>query len=284
MLTVLEKQEINRKSMDLRIVGRLFWATIPSKLTWKRAEFENAMVQAGVPAEVSPALTNRSDFIRALRSMEEGRLVRLVRENNEEIVFQTTREFNDGIGLAYEREAVITFDKTTGEVEATDQQVAIAVRSRVGNEADIYHSDDLRRVTRRLLNQQAHSLKPRSGVYFVPEMKAVWITVIRDFLEILNIRELGEFPLPDLDSIKEQMEKIYSTKAKKAISDLAKEIKKLKDEGASPAILDRRFKKINALRSKADLYRDALDIEAQEVEESLAEVENQLRRALLDVY
>lgn len=280
MLT-LEQQKSTIVDMNLEIVGCLFWCSIPSGETWARAIFEQAMVDAGVPIEVSPALSNRSDFIRALRSMEKGRLLRLVSEDREEIIFQATKEFADGIGLSYEREAVITLDKTTGMVDATDPEFAKAIRDKIGTEQDIYHSEDLRRVVRRILDHQAKSIKPRSGVYFVPKGRSAWITIIRDFLNILNMRDVGEFPLADLEDVRRQMEKIYALEAKKAIKALACEIEELHKTGASAAILTRRFKKINDLRAKAELYHDALHIEAVELDQAMSDLDTRLRQALL---
>ncbi|MCB1712342.1 MAG: hypothetical protein KDH96_07670, partial [Candidatus Riesia sp.] len=169
--------------MDISVVGRLFWCSIQSKANWLRSVFEVAMLNADVPAEVSPALSKRSDFIRALRSMEEGRLVRLVKEDKEEVVFQATEEFLDGYGgLSYRKEALVTLDKITGNIESTNDDFTMAILERVGTEGDIYRGDDLRRLIVRLLSKNAQSLKPRSGVWFVPETKSAWIKIIKNFL------------------------------------------------------------------------------------------------------
>ena len=277
----LENQKTAITDMNLQTIGCLFWCSIPSRETWARGTFEQAMVDAGVPVEVSPALSNRSDFIRALRSMEQGRLLRLVSEDREEIVFQATKEFADGIGLSYEREAVITLDKATGLIDATDPDFAKAIRDRIGTEQDVYHSDDLRRVVRRILDHRARSIKPRSGVYFVPQSRSAWTTIVRDFLALLNLHDVGEFPLADLEDVRKQMEKIYTVEARKAIAALTDEIEALQQSGASATVLTRRFKKINELRAKAELYQDALHIEAAELDQAIGDLDTRLRQALL---
>ena len=206
-------------------------------------------------------------------------IVGKVKEDKDITIYQFTLETVNGVGLDYEREAVITLDKSTGDITSTDDTLTEKIKARVMQENEKYHSIDIRSMFYKVMQKHGHTIRPRSGVWFVLSSEFEWIDRLINFARCVGCNA-EEHPVIDLTHEKEQLSRTYEDDAREALEELSQEIDAMIDAKKSPRIIEKRLEEINFLQSKCDLYQKALGIQQEGVQKRIEELNNRLRKNL----
>ena len=147
-----------------------------------------ALRDNGLDDGVARAFCKRHAFTRAVRAMATKRLVRKVDENADAFRFQFTAEAHDDtageLRLRYDFEAILTLDKTTGQVTcAANPAMATLAQAALDAAMEGRTPSDLNGIVQRLFNRHADlfRIRPQGGCYFVPQTHAEFSAKVAAF-------------------------------------------------------------------------------------------------------
>jgi len=164
------------------VMGYFCWWNIRN-VGLTKEEFEKKLEAAGLDKKYARLHNYRSAFIRALRDMEENRIIRKVDEDEYRLVYQFTAESIVGApggekSLDYEKETTIVIDKDEYRKEGDFKKAIIKGKPSIINaivklfdeHKQQYKSSDITRYLQRILRDEADivSLRPQGSIYFVP--------------------------------------------------------------------------------------------------------------------
>jgi hypothetical protein len=164
------------------VMGYFCWWNVKNVCLTKE-QFEKKLEAAGLDKKYARLHNYRSAFIRALRDMEENRIIRKVDEDEYRLVYQFTAESIVGApggekSLDYEKETIIVIDKDEYRKEGDFKKAIIkgkpaiitAIVKLFDEHKQKYKSSDITRYLQRILRDEADiiSLRPQGSIYFVP--------------------------------------------------------------------------------------------------------------------
>lgn len=232
------------------------------------------------PAFLPELPTDEKALKIAVREKQVGlkeQLIRLGKQDETEIVFGVVREHHlpDG-SLSYTQEARISLDRKASAI-ATDSprhEVAVGVIAAFRQLRHTHTADDVRRSMIRVLDScSALTLRGHGGVYWVPAPHAQTARRLRQAIEQIGGSRVHLLPVH------------RSREARKTLGEVAKgaieqELDALKAEIdgflATPpersSTLVRRFDAFDAIRSRAELYRQILQVQVDDLDLRLGEM------------
>jgi hypothetical protein len=269
-------------------LGDLVWWTL-SDAAIDRAALEAKWTTAGLPLDLLPeAPTAEKALKTAVREAALGqpdRLIRLGKETEQEVVFAVVREhrLSDG-SVNYTQEAKLAMDRSS-EAISSDQpshDLVTLIRTAFTRLRATHSPDDIRRtVVRTLHSFAAVSLRDGGGIYWVPKTYAEKTRQLQSAVE--NIGSSTVYLLPVHDTA--DATRTLGTVAKGALEDelagLQQEIQGfLLSPPDRPSTLVRRFDAFDALRMKAQLYKDILKVQVDDLDKQLSEMTNAVETLL----
>lgn len=258
-------------------LGDLCWWSL-ADASIDRQSLESKWNTTGLPKELLPEPpTLEKAFKLAVRETQVGlteRLIRPVIDNEASVVFAVVHEqkHDDGT-LTYTQEAKIALELLTGHVGTDDpaHELVVYIKSRFTALRDTHTADDVRRtITRTLQSFSAVLLRENGGVWWVPAPHAEPLRKLQAAIE--SIGSSRHYLLPVHDS-----NDAHRTLGDAATNSIEAELEELKNEVASfvaqpperPSTLVRRFDAFDALRGRAQLYRDVLQVQVKDLDTQL---------------
>lgn len=165
------------------------------------ADVCKALEAAGMSTDLCREFLPRNAFARACRKMQENRLVDVVRDGIDEMVFQFTRKFmEDNAGeqeWAYKKELMLRLNKHTGKVTCKDSQMETLAQNNLNDAMDKRTTGDITRIVQKVFSGDADlfPIRDQGGAYFVPEMHTGLVAQVELFLEKLG-GKVRRFPVP----------------------------------------------------------------------------------------
>jgi hypothetical protein len=269
-------------------LGDLLWWTL-SDAAIDRASLEGHWASAGLSAELLPeAPTAEKALKSAVREAALGqhdRLIRLGKESETEIVFAVVREAKHSDGsVTYTQETRIMLDRKT-ETVSSDQpghDLASVVTHRFGELRTTHTADDVRRTLVRAIGTfAAVALRDHGGVYWIPAPYAKQLRQLQSAVEKIGSSKMYLLPVHDSADASR-------TLGDAAIGAIQQDLEQLKAEVEGfvaqpperPSTLARRFDAYEALRSRAQLYRDILRVQVQDLDAQLDEMTASVEKLL----
>lgn len=254
----------------------LFWtlndATVSRSVletTWKTNNLDAALLPE--PPTPEKAL---KQAIRDNASGHPELLLRFCRDSDAEVVFAVVREKRDQTGnLDYVVECRIALEKKTERLTLDDptHEVARSVARRFRDLRDTHSSDEIRRcIVRTLSSFSAVTLRESGGVYWVANVHAGDVRRLQTAIESIGSSRVHLLPVHDSP----EAQATLGEAAARSLEDELAELKHEVDEflAVPPdrrSTLTRRIDSFDALRSKAQLFRDVLKVQVGDLETQL---------------
>lgn len=253
-----------------------FWTLYDAAID--RTSLESHWLSAGLAPELLPEPPTAERALKAaVRESAVGqhdRLIRLGKESEAEIVFAIVRESKHADGsVTFQQETKLTLDRKTEQVTFDDpnHDIGQAVAHAFKRLRTTHASDDVRRaIVRTLATFSAVTLRESGGIYWCPAPYEKQLRQLQVAVEKIGSSKMYLLPVHD------------SADASRTLGDAAlgaiqQELEQLKTEVevfvAQPpersSTLARRFDAYEALRSRAQLYRDILKVQVQDLDAQL---------------
>jgi hypothetical protein len=257
----------------------VYWALAEARID--RSTLENIWAGAQLTPEFLPdPPTAEKAFKAAAREAALGqpdRLVRNTKEDEAEIVFAVVREtkLDDG-SVTYQQETRVVLDRRaeTVSTDVAGHDLAGVIAARFREQRATHTPDDVRRAMMKVLDAcAAVTLRDHGGVYWVPAPYAETVRRLQDAVEKIGSSRVYLLPLySSVDATR-----TLGDAAKFAIEDELAALK-VEVEGfmASPpdrpSTLVRRLDAFEALKARAELYRQVLNVHVQDLETTLRDL------------
>jgi hypothetical protein len=241
-------------------------------------QFAQLLKDHGFKEKYAKEHNYRSAFIRALRNMEEQRIIRRVEETPHHLVYQFTAEHKEGHGqdatLSYDPETCVVIDKEVYRKTRDFSQAIVQGKSDIKTkvlehfmrEKTRYHSADVTRYIQNILadNADVCSIREQGCLYFVP---AVYRSVLDRLISMIN--KMGssrmEFmPMPDVGPNRQVVGNAFCKELDSLFANIEQEIAEValgKEVGETWA--DTKASKIAAIKKRIALYSDVLSTRAE---------------------
>jgi len=302
-MTAQEKRAqffLKMKGLDCPILGSVvFWNVRNVSIT--KDEFTKLLEESGLPTKYAREHNYRSAFIRALRNLEEGRIIRRVSEDDDFIVFQFTAEQLTGTSvgsgeLKYTTETRVIVSKSKyyetknfaealiSEMPGYTANAAInkLVLELFEKEKVRYNSSDITRYLQRIIEEEADliTLRDQGNVYFVPAQFNGVVEKVSTLVSKLspntNDARFEYLPVPDAEVSKVTLGRSVLEELESVVKGLAEEVDQL-----SPDLTDKgkitwmeaRLRKVKRLKDRIEMYGEIVpDVKVKELNESAEEL------------
>lgn len=242
------------------------------KTTWENV---------GLDAHLLPEPPTPEKALRtAVRRCQVGqldRLIRLGKEDDQQLVFAVVREEKLGDGsLSHQQEARVFLDRATGRLKS-DSPGHDIVRT-ITDVFDVligtHTVDDVRRtIVRTLHSLAAVTLRDSGGVYWVPRHFADTVRRLEQAINRIGASRFYVLPVHHTAMGSQALGAAARGSLDADLADLQKELDEFK---ATPpdrrSTLQRRLQAFDELRSRAELYRDILKVRVDDIEQSLTDM------------
>jgi len=284
---------IREGTTDLDALGWIvFWNL--KNVDINQAQFKAYLTECGLNPKFALEHNYRSAFIRALRNLEEQRIIRRVDEDTNVIVYQFTAEKRTrqdaGLRLDYEYETRVVVDKNiyreSGDFEKAliegDGEIRKALIALFSREKVRYRSPDVTRYIQRIFRTNADivTLRDQGSVYFVPSVFRSTVDAVAKLVAALGGESTFDaIPMPNVSASRTLVKRAFSAEADSLIKDLLAEIQSALDGGLRPnddnydKWAQGKMKKVEEIRNRVGLYGDVLNGGGDKILKECADLE-----------
>lgn len=135
-------------------------------------ELRKGLEEAGLDVNRAKELLPRNAFARAAKKLQESRIIKKVKEEDDYVYFQFTKEYATKERIDYSYEAIVRVDKKTGDVMCMeDPALGAQAADLLDAEMEARNSGDITRLIQRIFEDQQGdliALRDQGGFYFVP--------------------------------------------------------------------------------------------------------------------
>jgi len=243
-----------------------------------RATLEARWTGAGLAKELLPEPPTAEKALRlAVKACQVGQaqhLVRLAKDGDGELIYAVVREENLGDGvLAHRQEARVSLQRAAGAVttDAPGHSLVRAIQDTFVQLRDTHTADDVRRtVVRTLHTLAAVTLREGGGVYWVPRTHAATVRKLERAVGQLGKSTFHVVPVHHTDDASRTLGVVARGSLETELAALREELEAFKAQPPDrPATLERRLEAFEALRGRAQLYRDILHVQVEDLESHL---------------
>lgn len=269
-------EKLNTESGNIDIIGYIVWWNVREvKVT--RDWFKSKLDQIGIDGEKYAKEHNyRATFIRALKHLEEQRIIRKVTEDPSRLIYQFTSEIlvddDESPRLDYVPETTIEINKSvyfstesfSESITKCDENLKQILIDKFNEEKINYKSSDITRYVQKIFGDQADlvSLRPQGSVYFVP---ASYKALIKNIANILaevpqGTASLEYFPVPDVESSRKAVGQGVEDEISYALTKIEEDVALLtsNDDEITDKWVQTRLDRVNKLKERVNMYADIL--------------------------
>jgi hypothetical protein len=265
------------------VIGYIVWWNVRN-VDLHQDDLSKMLEDCGLDTKYAREHNYRSAFIRAIRNMEEKRIIRKVDENKHVLVYQFTAEIKEGAGanasLDYDKETVIVIDKNVYRDTADFSKAIIEGREDIKtkvvqlfhHEKKRYRSSDITRYIQNILGDNADicALREQGNIYFVPAgYRPILDKVIQLFGAIQEAcgasSSLRAIPMPNVAASKEAVHDSFSREIEGIFKNIETEIEKVGtgQKNAGTKWAENKKGKIQNIKDRIGLYADVLGERAE---------------------
>lgn len=267
----------------------LWWELANACIT--RPELQKLWVQSALPTELLPEPPSaEKTFKTAARETQVGhtdRLLRIAKDDDQEIVFGIVNEQRDGSGgLRYQQEARISLDRSSDSLSSDfpSHDMVRQFFQRFEDLRDVHTADDVRRtITKTLDSFAAVTLRANGGVYWVPAPYADGLRLLQGVVEKLGQSKMHLVPITRSKEGQAALAQAAKASIEDELNALQAEVQEfLANPPDRASTLMRRLTTYDDLRRRAGLYQTVLSAQVYGLGESLAQMERQVHGLLAD--
>lgn len=247
--------------------------------------------ECGIDKKYAREHNYRSAFIRALKSLEDQRIIRKVEEDSSRLVYQFTSEIKvaddpDNPHYMYTPETIVEIDKDAyyayedfaRAITKCDERAKPVIIELFNKEKVRYKSSDITRYVQNIISDSADivSLRPQGSVYFVPATYRAAIDRVVKLMGMIQEKaqdtnpgasaSLEFVPIPDVTSSREMISNAFSgeievnyTKMKEEVTDVLSRSAEMTERW-----VNFRLEKIAAIRNRIAMYSSVMPERAKE--------------------
>lgn len=263
--------------------GQLGWIvswSVPKEITLEK--LRDSLTAAGLDPALALDMRNEHALRRALRDMNDHRVIRKLRREGTSVYFQFTHEYLTEHRAEYVREAELCLDTVTGNITADDSTIADVARTLLAEHLSKRLTSDLTRIVQRIYSAAKADLIPirdEGFVYFVPQAHEDLVTKSRQLLDAIG-GKLRSFAVKlgsdeTSASVAESMADYFVD-----LIDSFRDNCKSLNEDTRVDVRARRMGTIGEMRSKLECYRGLLAGMAERIDGEISEAETEMLKAL----
>lgn len=253
------------------------------------SDLSHALSVAGFDPSVNRSMLPQNAFRRACKILAEKRLIRRVDEDDTGIKFQFTAERHEGDGLAYDREAVLTIDKTTGEIIADGADLAERARIAIDEQMGIRSASDVSRIIHKLCetqNDRSVDLVPigKNGTFWTRPGAKPFVDQVEMLIDQLNgsmTRLPIALPAPNTTASRNIKEAV-ADKIGSLIAELNETVEEFGEDARNKS-LESAAEKVKLIKFKAESYSEYLEDEKARLDAELKQATDRLRAKVKEI-
>lgn len=204
-----KRAQLTQELGAMKLLGNIVTWTIPEnygKVNSHKAVVDAMLRQGFDPKKYVKEFSYDQAFARAAHKMEriskdERREIEIIREDDNEILFQFSRPMveddkNDhDKKIDYTLETKVLLNLNTGELTCKNRDILEQARTKLSECMEARTTNDISNIVNRLFLDNADLIPIGLGTFFVPQEFSDFVDRMRSFLRELN-RDLRSFPVP----------------------------------------------------------------------------------------
>ncbi len=259
-------------------LGDLCWWSL-ADASINRQSLESKWSTTGLSADLLPEPpTDEKAFKLAVRETQVGlvdRLLRLALVDEATIAFAVVHESKHADGtLTYNQEAKVSLDLLSSTLRTDNQghDLVTAIQGRFAVLRDTHTADDVRRTINRTLGSfSAVLLRESGGVWWVPSPHAKSLRKLQSAIESIGSSRFYLLPVHDSADAHRTLGDAAAKSLETELGELKTEVEEfLAQPPERTSTLVRRFDAFEALRGRAQLYRDILNVQVKDLDSTLS--------------
>jgi hypothetical protein len=271
-------------------VGDLLWWTLEDARV-NRRRLEAVWADAGLsPNHLPEPPTAEKALKTAVRECQVGQadyLIRLGKEDTQEVVFAVVQERRDGAGnLTHQQEARIALYRSSPAALSTDapeHELVKAVGSAYDKLLNTHTPDDVRRALLKTLSScAAVTLREHGGVYWVPAPYTETLRRLQQAVSNIGRSRIDIIPIHATPEGQQALANAAGSAIRDDLQALTEEIEGFVKEPPRPSTLTRRLQAFDDLRQRAQLYHSILQVQVTDLDAKLTELTSHVQGLLND--
>ena len=262
---------------QLNQIGEIVSWTAPSKV--RRADLLVALNTAGLSEDMAPEMLPRNAFKRAVRGLEEGRIIRQCEEDADEIAFQFTGEFLQNGEYEYTTECFVRVNKTTGDCMSKDTAMAVLAHDKLVEKMEERTASDITRMIQSLFKRKADifSVREAGGCYFVPQAHIQLVEQVEELLDLIG-GGVRRFEISNTQNAAKSAAQAVNDQLTDLVTEFHSYLEMLNSE--SPQQVTVATKRIGIIKAKAETYKDLLGDYSASFKDAVAKMNSDLMTKL----
>jgi len=269
-------------------LGDMVWWTL-NDASLDRGTLLARWTGAGLSADLLPEPPTAEKALRlAVRGSQVGQagyLVRLAKDGDGELIYAVVREENLGGGvLMHKQEARVELKKAARALvsDVPGHTLVRAIEDAFHQHLDTHTSDDVRRtVVKTLHTLSAVTLREGGGVYWVPRNHAETVRRLEQAVSQLGQSTFHVVPVHHTEDASRTLGVVARGSLETELTALREELEAFKAQPPDrPSTLQRRLETFEGLRSRAQLYRDILHVQVDDLEQHLTSMTASIEQML----
>lgn len=266
----------------LKLLGEVITFRAPGPHTY--AAVKQALTDSGLDVKVLRERLPRYAFARACKELEEGRVIDVLRDDPDDILFQFSKRFltsdttEGGDQYEYRKELKLTLSKSTGKISCKDADMEQKAQALLDEHMQKWTTSDVHGLTKRLFNLNADlmPLPDTEGVYFVPVTQQPFIAQASEFMTKLGGR-VNRLPVPEGTQYGDlTVQQCVGDYLDSLVGDHAQAVEGL-TLSSRPATIQEQADRINATRVKVEAYASYLAERKDQLLQAVEEARDRLQ-------
>lgn len=273
-------RELNEEGKTFPILGYLCWWSIRN-VDLTQEQFSEMLTDVGLDDSYARSHNYMSAFKRALKMMEEKRIIRVVEDNATVMLCQFTAErkvkgdsSNGGPSLEYDKETILRIDKVTYRKEKDfakalsqgDKAIREKVIEYFYREKVRYNSNDITRYVQKILRDRGDilPLRDQGNIYFVPSAYADLLEKVQKLVQRISGGKAEAFesvPMPDVKASRTLVGNSLTSQAENDLAKILADVQAL-SEGKLGEVTETwkstRLSRIKKLQKRLQTYTEVL--------------------------
>ena len=281
-------------SKEFDIIGWMSWWSLRS-VDLTQEQFVKYLEKAGLPEKYAIEHNYSSAFKRALKNMEEARIIRIVEEDADKIICQFTAEEKvedgDDHKLEYNPETIVYIDKDvyretkdfSSAMTRGDEKIRKQVYEHFQIEKIRYNSNDITRYVQKIMKDAADiiQLRDQGCVYFVPSTGRDTMEKVGNLVTL--IQGSGSFvsiPMADVKNSRSLVSNAVVVETGSDVEKLEVEIEAAVQAGQNVSNVwkQTRIRRIDELKKRLDAYSEILGVSAKEIGDNVSKLEAKVQK------
>lgn len=247
------------------------------------SQIGNALDEAGLDRKYAKDMKPRQAFTRACRELEDKRVIRIVLQDAETVVFQFNRETSDDQThkVLYPYECNVSLNKKTGQVNAGDEHQALEenIQKLIDRHTEERTSSDVTKIIQAIFQDNGDLfplVKSKGSAYVSPARQKAYCDKVDAFLTALG-GTLLRYPVPKGEdrSLKETVHHGLQN----MISELA-EVTQQMSETTRESTAKKHIARFTEVRKKMQLYKHYLGDTIDALNSAVSDAETEMKSAL----